>query len=76
MQQNNWPVAETMVKKNVTYILEMEDKFIIVENVPARVSLETGEKFFSPQVVEKLQKTIWGQQEPSRMMQTPVYQFA
>ena len=30
---------ETLVEKEVKYILEIEDRIIVVENVPARVSL-------------------------------------
>lgn len=74
MKTNVW--QETMVEQKVTYTLVMEDKFFIVENVPARVCLETGERFFSPETVERLQQTIWGQKEPIRMVETPVFEFA
>jgi len=67
---------ETVVKRNVTYTLELEGKFIVIENVPARVCLETGEQFFAPETVEKLQRMAWGQQEPKRFIQTPVYEFS
>jgi YgiT-type zinc finger domain-containing protein len=67
---------ETMIEQKVTYTLVMEDKFFIIENVPARVCLETGERFFSPETVERLQQTIWGQKEPIRMVETPVFEFA
>ncbi|MEG4484574.1 YgiT-type zinc finger protein [Microcoleus sp. D2_18a_B4] len=50
---------ETMVKQKVTYTLEVNGKFILIENVPARVCGETGERFFSPATVEQLQKMIW-----------------
>ena len=66
---------ETMVEKEVTYILELDGKFIVVENVPARVCLETGERFFSPETVERLQQTIWKQKEPNRIVETPVFEF-
>ena len=48
-----------MKETKVTYTLEMNGKFVIIENVPARVCEETGEQFFSPDTVERLQKTIW-----------------
>ena len=67
---------ETMKETRVTYTLEIDDKFIIIENVPARVSEETGEQFFSPETVERLQGTIWGHERPKRMIETPVYEFA
>lgn len=50
---------ENLVESRVTYMLELEDRFIIIENVPARVNIETGEKYFSPETVEKLQEIIW-----------------
>ena len=67
---------ETMVEQKVTYTLEADGKFLIIENVPARVCLETGERFFSPETVEQLQQTIWGKRKPRRLIQTPVFEFA
>jgi hypothetical protein len=57
------------------YTLEVDGRFVIIEQVPARVSLRTGERFFSPETVERLQQIIWGQKAPSRVIQTPVYEF-
>ena len=37
---------ETFVEQTVTYTLEVQGRFIIIEHVPARVSLQTGERFF------------------------------
>lgn len=67
---------ETMVEQEVTYTLLMDGKFYVIEHVPARVCLETGERFFAPETVEHLQQTIWGGKQPSRVLQTPVYDFA
>lgn len=54
----------------------MDGKFFIIENVPARVNVETGEQFFSPDTAECLQQIIWNSEEPVRMIETPVYKFA
>ncbi len=67
---------EKLVERRVTYTLEHEGKFYAVETVPARVNEETGEQFFSPATVERLQKTILGQGKPSRVIETPVYEYA
>lgn len=67
---------EKLVERRVTYTLEHEGKFYIVQNVPARVNEETGEQFFSPDTVERLQKTVLGQGKPSRVLETPVYEYA
>ncbi|MEG4842366.1 YgiT-type zinc finger protein [Microcoleus sp. B9-D4] len=67
---------ETMVEQKVTYTLEVNGKFIIIENVPARVCVETGERFFSPETVEQLQKMIWEDRKPIMVIETPVFEFA
>jgi len=67
---------EKLVERRVTYTLEHEGKFYIVEKVPARVNEETGEQFFSPTTVERLQTTILQQGKPNRVIQTPVYEYA
>ncbi len=67
---------ETMVERRVTYTLEKDGKFIIVENVPARVCVEMGEKFFAPETVERLQRMIWEGEKPKKVIETPVYEFA
>ncbi|WP_333207074.1 YgiT-type zinc finger protein [Microcoleus sp. B5-D4] len=67
---------ETMVEQKVTYTLEINGKFIIIENVPARVCVETGDPFFSPETVEQLQKMIWEDRKPIRVIETPVFEFA
>jgi hypothetical protein len=66
---------ERLVKKRVTYTLEMDGKFYVVENVPARVDEETGEQFFASFTAERLQETILGQSEPNKVIETPVYVY-
>jgi hypothetical protein len=67
---------EKLVERRVTYTLQHEGKFYIVENVPARVNEETGEQFFSPGTVERLQKTILQKRKPDRVIETAVYEYA
>jgi hypothetical protein len=67
---------QKLVERRVTYTLEHEGKFYIVENVPARVNEETGEQFFSPVTVEQLQRMILTPGKPNRVIQTPVYEYA
>ena len=71
----NYP-HENLTERLVRYTLEHEGKFYIVENVPARVNEETGEQFFSPETVERLQKTIMGKSKPSKVIETPVYNYS
>ncbi len=62
--------------KSVRYTLLKDDQFVIVENVPARVDVETGEEYFSPQTVEQLHKIILEQDKPVRTIKTPVYEYS
>ncbi len=60
----------------VTYTLEFDGKIVVVEHVPARVDPQTGERFFAPETVERLQQVVWEQQQPTRIIETPVFEFA
>ena len=71
---NNY--QEQLIEKRVTYFLELNGKFFLIENVPARVNEETGEQFFAPSTVVFLQQIILDGQEPKRVIQTPVYSYA
>jgi len=59
----------------VTYALELGGKFYIIERVPARVCQETGEQFFAPETVERIQALIEGGKKPSRVVEIPVYEY-
>jgi YgiT-type zinc finger domain-containing protein len=67
---------EMMVDTEVTYTLELNGKFYIIEHVPAQVCQETGEQFFSPETVERIQALIKGGKRPARVVETPVYEYA
>ena len=67
---------EKFIEQKVTYTLQLNGQFIVIENVPARVNTETGEQLFSPDTVEHLQEMVWEQKQPKRLIQVPVYEFA
>lgn len=67
---------ETFVDQEVTYTLEYKRRFFVIEHVPARVCLETGERLFAPETVEQLQQIVWERKSPVRVIETPVYEFA
>jgi len=69
-------LEEHFTEQHITYVLETEGKLFVIENVPARVSEETGEQLFSPETVERLQQMVWAKQKPVRILETPVYEFA
>lgn len=74
METNVW--HESLVETKVTYVLERNGELVVIENVPARVSPETGERFFAPDTVEQLQEIAWNEMPPSKVIETPVYEFA
>ncbi|MDH5670212.1 MAG: type II toxin-antitoxin system MqsA family antitoxin [Nitrospira sp.] len=65
-----------MTEDRVTYTIQLDDKLVVVEHVPAKVCGQCGERLYAPETVERLQNTVWGTQEPSRVLQTPVFDFA
>lgn len=67
---------ETFVPEKVTYTIEVDGQLIVIEHVPARVCVETGEQLFSAKTVERIQQLILNKQKPTRMMEVPVFEFA
>jgi Fe-S cluster assembly iron-binding protein IscA len=72
----NLEYQETLIETKVTYSLEINGQFFLIENVPARVNPETDEQFFSPTTVERIQEIIDQQQKPTHFIKTPVYDFS
>ena len=66
---------ETFVEQEVTYVIEMNGTIIIVEHVPARINVETGERLFAPDIVERLQQIIRSRQTPTKVIEMPVFEF-
>lgn len=69
-------LAQDLVETQVTYTLEVNGEFFLIENVPARVDLDTGAQLFAPNTVKRLQEIILDRESPTRFTRTPVYQFA
>ena len=69
------PWKETMVEQKVTYHIEIRGRLFVIEHVPARVNLETGERYFSPETVERLHQIVWDDALPARTIEIPVYEY-
>ena len=67
---------ETFEQRLVTYIQEVDGRLIVIEHVPARICIETGEQLFSPETVNRIQAIIRTKHRPKRVIETPVYEFA
>jgi len=74
MNDDKW--NEILVEQEGNYILELEDHIIVVEIVPARVSLESGERSFATETVKRLQKMVWESKKPTRVVENPYYEYA
>lgn len=59
----------------IRYSLSIDEGFVVIDHVPAIVCSRCGEISLRPEVVESLQKTIWGKRPPARVIDTPVYEF-
>ncbi|UCD97685.1 MAG: hypothetical protein JSV42_12025 [Chloroflexota bacterium] len=73
---NDYPWKELLVDKAVNYLIEENGELIIVQNVPARVNPETGEQLISPNTVRQLRELVRERKSPSRVVETPVYEFS
>lgn len=68
--------GERLEDRLVNYVAGIDGRVVVVEHVPARVNQETGERFFSPETVERVQRIVWEGRAPVRTIQTPVFEFA
>ena len=69
-------IEDNLVETLVTYSTQVHGRFVIVENVPARVDPDTGEQFFSPDTVDRLHDILLSGREPDHVVETPVFRFA
>lgn len=67
---------EVLVEQRVTYTFELNAKLYVIEHVPARVNLATGEQFFAPATVERIHQIVRDGVKPARTIETPVFEFA
>jgi hypothetical protein len=74
MSSEQW--NEALEEQYVTYIIELEGTITVIEHVPARVNIETGERFFAPETVEKIRAILKTKRAPSKMVEAPVFDFA
>ena len=74
-EMNHWQ-SEQLTDMLVRYLLDIDGHILVFENVPARVNQETGEQFFSPATVRKIQQIAMSSQSPARTIQAAVFEFA
>lgn len=59
-----------------TYVTEYKGRVVIIRNVPAEVCTQCGERLFTPETVDKIQKIVWESPAPTREEKIPVYDLA
>lgn len=69
------PWQEALVEKKITYHIEFRGRLFLIEHVPARINLETGERHFSPETVERLHQIVREDPPPVRTIKTSVYEY-
>lgn len=67
--------TEHFVDRRVRYKIDLGDRLVVIEDVPARVCEQTGEQFFSPETTDRIWQIVHGEQRPARVMQADVYDY-
>jgi YgiT-type zinc finger domain-containing protein len=67
--------AETFVDRRVRYKIDLGDRLVVIEDVPARVCEQTGDQFFAPETADRIWQIVHGGKQPARIMQAEVYDF-
>lgn len=62
-------------KRLVRHIHERDGTVVLIENVPALVCTQCGERAFAPEVVEKIRQTVWQDLEPNGTVMAELYDF-
>jgi YgiT-type zinc finger domain-containing protein len=60
----------------ITYVQEIEGRVVIVENVPAQVCSQCGERLLTPETVRRIQHLVWDAPKAPKTAEVPVYDLA
>ena len=62
--------------QSVTFIYDEDGEYFFVENVPAEVCSQCGEKTYSPDVTDDLLQIAKKRLKPNKTIQVPVFNYA
>ena len=65
-----------VIEREVAFTYEEDDKYLIIEHVPAEVCTRCGERTYSPEVTDQILRLARKEVKPARKIQVPVYDFA
>lgn len=61
--------------QKVTFVYDYDNNYFFVENVPAEVCVQCGEKTYSPEVTDELIRLAKKELKPVRTIQVPVFEY-
>ena len=61
--------------RKVTFVYDYDNDYFLIENVPAEVCVQCGEKTYSPEVTDDLIRISRKTLKPARTVQVPVFEY-
>ena len=62
--------------RKATFVYDYDDDYFLIENVPAEVCLQCGEKTYDPNVADDLINLSKKRLKPARTVNVPVFDYA
>ncbi len=62
-----------VINKRIRHVHHWGDEIVIFENVPAEVCTQCGEVYFSPEVLEMMDKVTLERTPPDKSIAVPVF---
>ncbi len=59
-----------------TFVYDYDGDYFFIENVPAEVCVQSGEKTYSPEVTDELIRLAKRKLQPAKTVQVPVFDYA
>jgi len=59
----------------VTFVYDYDNDYFFIENVPAEVCVQCGEKTYSPEVTDELIRLAKKELKPVKTIQVPVFEY-
>ncbi len=63
-------------EERVTFIYDEDDRYFMVEHVPAEVCMKCGERTYSPEVTDKILYIAKHKVRPIKTIEVPVFDLA
>lgn len=65
-----------VASRKSAFVYDSDDAYFVVENVPAQVCTQCGERTYSPQVTDELIRLGKRRSQPMRLVEVPVFDYA